>query len=218
MKLSPDDAGHGEIAFTGFYELALTRCIAEHARAGGLLVDVGANYGYFTMLWLAGGAANRALSFEAAPGNIATLRENAVRNHCADRVEIRATAVGREIGSARFDVGAQSGWGGLAPATSDTELVVPMTTLDEAVPKDAVIDVLKIDVEGADTWVLQGAEKILRERRVRQIYYEQNHPRMQALGILENEAADFLRSVRYETSILGEGGFEIVEWKAQPAS
>ena len=53
LKLEPRDVGHKVIAFCGFYELELTRKIVELAKQGGLFVDVGANYGYFSCLWAA---------------------------------------------------------------------------------------------------------------------------------------------------------------------
>jgi Methyltransferase FkbM domain len=77
--------------------------------------------------------------------------------------------------------------------------------------------VLKIDVEGADTWVLQGAQNLLKRRRVRRIYFEQNFVRMKALGIRENDAADSLQAVGYRSSILSREGAEIVDWEASPA-
>ncbi|MEY2481425.1 MAG: hypothetical protein QOI04_2352 [Verrucomicrobiota bacterium] len=220
MELSPHDEAHGEIAFTGFYELTLSRRIAADAQRGGLLVDVGANYGYFTLLWLAGAARNRTLIFEASPANHAALSANIARNHCDGRVKIQKVAVGRESGTARFSLGepGQTGWGGIATAEGAAETVVPMTSLDETIAGDAIVDVLKIDVEGADTWVLQGAKKLLSERRIRQIYFEQNHERMKALGVAQDEAAVFLRSVGYEPSILAGEGSHIVEWQANPAT
>ena len=219
MELSPRDEGHGEIAFTGLYELALSRRVAAEAQRGGLLVDVGANYGYFTLLWLAGAARNRALIFEASPANHAALCGNIERNHCDDRVEIHKAAAGRESGTARFSLGepGQTGWGGIATREGAAETVVPMTTLDETIAADVIVDVLKIDVEGADTWVLQGAKKLLSEKRIRQIYFEQNHERMKALGVAQDEAADFLRSAGYKPSILAGEGSHIVEWQASPA-
>ena len=220
MELSPLDEAHGEIAFTGFYELPLSRRIVADAQRGELLVDVGANYGYFTLLWLAGAARNRALLFEASPANHAALSANVARNHCQDRVEIQKAAAGRESGTARFSLGepGQTGWGGIATANGVSEIVVSMTTLDETISADTIVDVLKIDVEGADTWVLQGAKKLLTEKRIRQIYFEQNHERMKALGVAQDEAAEFLRSVGYEPSVLAGEGSHIVEWQASPAS
>jgi hypothetical protein len=71
-----------------------------------------------------------------------------------------------------------------------------MVRLDHALP-DQTIDVLKIDVEGADTWVLQGCETLLEQKRVRHIFFEQNEARMKPLGIGRDEAVTFLRSVGY---------------------
>ena len=220
MELSWQDEAHGEIAFTGFYELMLSRRIADYARRGGFLVDVGANYGYFTLLWLGGASQNRVLAFEASPANHAALRANLARNQCADHVELLEVAAGKERGTAQFSLGdqGQTGWGGITTEKSASETVVPMTTLDETIPANAIVDVLKVDVEGADTWVLQGAEKLLRQRRIRHIYYEQNPTRMKALGVAENEAADFLRSVGYASSILTGEDTDIVEWQASPAN
>ena len=91
MRLRPGDVAHGEIAFLGFTELGLTRVVAERARQGGLLVDVGANWGYFTLLWLAARADNRVVAVEASPRNLEALRENLAymeigRASCRERV------------------------------------------------------------------------------------------------------------------------------------
>ena len=45
--------GHLAIWYCGFLELTLSRRMARLAAKGGLLVDVGANHGYFTSLWAA---------------------------------------------------------------------------------------------------------------------------------------------------------------------
>lgn len=76
LKLEPKDVGHQAIAFCGFYELGLTRNIAALAKQGGIFVDVGANYGYFSCLWAALNSDNRVIAFEASPRNVLPLREN----------------------------------------------------------------------------------------------------------------------------------------------
>lgn len=48
LKLMPTDIAHKAIAFLGFYELSASRRVAQLAKAGGLMVDVGANYGYYS--------------------------------------------------------------------------------------------------------------------------------------------------------------------------
>lgn len=76
MKLSPYYEGHGCIAFLGFYELPLTRRIVKLAQKGGLLVDVGANYGYFSLLWGSQKKGNRTIAFEASPRNHEAIEAN----------------------------------------------------------------------------------------------------------------------------------------------
>ena len=219
MQLSETDEAHGEIAFTGFYELALSRRFVADAGSGGLLVDVGANYGYFSLLWLSGRAGNQVVAFEASPRNHAPLRANIARNNCQARVQIHELALGQTPGTAKFSLGqeGQTGWGGLVPDEDSAEVAVQVDTLDQMIGNSVVVDLLKIDVEGADSWVLQGARRLLSEKRVRQIYFEQNRARMKALGIAEDEAVTLLESLGYKCSILSGVGTEIVEFQARPA-
>src|SRR4051794_1788289 len=63
--LVPGDAISGSIAFTGFYELELSEQLVRRARTGGLLIDVGANMGYFSLLWAGLSETTRVIAFEA---------------------------------------------------------------------------------------------------------------------------------------------------------
>ena len=71
MDLVPTDVHHAAVAYTGEYEPGLSRRVAELGRAGGLFLDVGANAGYFTLIWLAANPDNRAICWEASPRNLA---------------------------------------------------------------------------------------------------------------------------------------------------
>ena len=84
-------------------------------------------------------------------------------------------------------------------------------TLDEFWSKfaDLTIDVLKIDTEGADTWVLEGASQLIKDKRIKHIFFEENKVRMSALGILSETAKDLLMSCGYKLKPIEEG-----EWYA----
>ena len=160
MRLVPTDEGHGCIATAGFYELPLTRTIARLGKNGGVLVDVGANYGYISLLWAAQKAGNRVIAFEASPRNQQALRLNVERNGFTDAIALRNEAAGKEVGELKFHLGPeeQTGWGGLVQGDANgDEATVRVVTLDEELKDIQCIDVLKIDTEGADTWVLEGA-------------------------------------------------------------
>jgi len=213
LKLEPKDVGHQPIAFCGFYELELTRKIAALAKQGGVFVDVGANYGYFSCLWAALNPENRVIAFEASPRNVLPLRENVNANNLRLRVEIHDIALGKEAGNLPFSFMSdeQTGWGGLSLKDGSNTINVPVVTLDEFWSKTSyqMIDVLKIDTEGADTWVLEGASQLLKEKRIKHIFFEENKVRMSALGILSETAKDLLVSCGYELKPIGKG-----EWHA----
>ena len=118
----------------------------------------------------------------------------------------------------RFDPGPETltGWGGLSLSDDANTIEVEVRRLDETLP-GAPIDLLKIDVEGADTWVLLGARDLPAEKKVKQIVYEQNYPRMKLLGIAEDTATDFLKRLGYHTEPIAGRKGDVVNWLAEPS-
>jgi FkbM family methyltransferase len=221
MDLCSTDVAHGEIALAGFYELGLTRSVVRAAREGGLMVDVGANYGYFSLLWASAGAANRVVAFEPSPRVITALRHNVALNQFAPQIDVRSAAAGQAAGTQWFTLGStdQTGWGGLLLTPAPDAVPVEVVRLDQALDATQPIAFLKIDAEGADTWVLYGAEGLLARRLVRRIHFERNLPRMRALGISEHEAVEFLRGLGFRVRTRGSPGSEVTNveaWAAGP--
>jgi FkbM family methyltransferase len=219
MELVPDDWISSCVAFTGIYELELTRRLVRLARQGGILVDVGANLGYFSLLWTIINPANRCYAFEASPRTIELLRRNLARNGVEDRVRLIPKAAGKEAGRLSFDVGPQdqTGWGGITATPRGDTITVEVVRVDELVNDAADIALVKMDIEGADTWALMGCERLLQQRRIKEIWYEQNRPRLRALEIGEHEAAEYLRSVGYRARPVSDPTLDVVEWSAAPA-
>jgi len=213
-NLVPGDIISGNIAFNGLYELDLSRELVKLSRNGGLFVDVGANMGYFSLLWAGLNPGGRVIAFEAAPRCIKLFEHNISQNKFVDQITLVPKAAGSKFGSAHFRTGPvdQTGWGGISNVKRTDTVEVPVVRLDETLP-DAVIDVLKIDVEGADTWVLHGCEELLKKRRIRKIFFEKNLARMAELGIGADDARDFLASVGYDCIPFGRDG---VEWVSYP--
>lgn len=223
LALAPSIAMHdlilgdvisGNIAFHGFYELGLSKKICHLANVGGTLVDVGANMGYFSLLWAGSNPNAKAITFEAAPRNIALLANNVEKNRLTTQIQQIGKAASHSNGMITFDLGPteQTGWGGISRSISNTSIEVASVRIDEEL-KDTVIDVLKIDVEGADTWVLFGCEDLLKKKKIKNIFFEQNPSRMREMGISESEAKNFLNALGYDCV-----PFDTVqgEWHAYP--
>lgn len=202
MDLLETDFGHRRIIMNGFYELTLSREISKLAAGGGVLFDVGANYGYYSCIWGSKNETNTVHAFEASPRNIEPLITNIAKNNLSSRVKLNQMAMGREKGKLQFNLALednQSGWGGLTIDNTEATIEVDVDTLDNYTAENHInsIDILKIDTEGADTWVLYGAERLLKEKRIRHIHFEVNLSRMKLLNIHPDEALNFLTSVGY---------------------
>jgi FkbM family methyltransferase len=140
---------------------------------GYVCVDVGAHKGYFTLI-LAKlvGERGRVIAFEAHPGNATKLRTNVAINGYEQIVEVENIAVsdrtsdsailfpGRRRASAEWNiVGTDARGRERQPAMKVRE-----TTLDEYFPQGSCIDLVKIDVEGAEGKVINGMERILENK------------------------------------------------------
>lgn len=196
--LLPGDLISGHIAFTGFHELALTRHICRDAQAGGLFVDVGANMGYFSLLWAGLAPSSTVMALEPSLRNLDLLEQNVRQNGFGDRITIVPKAAGDQDGTVSFDSGPteQTGWGGITNQPDSMTYEVLQVRLDNLLP-EAPVSAMKIDTEGADTLVLKGCEGLLRRNLIRRIYFEQNEPRMRALNIDPSEAFRFLSAHGY---------------------
>lgn len=214
--LIPGDIISETVAHNGIYDWPHTKLMVHEAckTKGGLLVDVGANLGYFSFLWAGLNTCARVVAFEASPRNIKLFQSSIEKNHMGNRINLIPKALGDRSDMVTFDVGPpeQTGWGGISKVSSDNTFTVPMVRLDEELP-DTQIDILKIDVEGADTWVLFGCENLLKKKKIEIIYFEQNRDRMAALGIAPDDAQKFLLRMGYACHPLNPNEDE---WMAYP--
>lgn len=205
MKLSPQDSFHGEIAFCGIYEAAESTAIHSLARGeGGLLVDVGANYGYYTLMWCAAHPGNKAIAIEASPRNVRALRENIQRNGFEDRVRVMEWAATNKQGVVSFELGSdeETGWGGIAKNSEGHSINVAGQRLDENVNER--VTVLKVDCEGADAWVIEGAGTLLDRGLIGHVFYEENISRQELLGIPQGSASRRLLDYGYRVNGIGK--------------
>ncbi len=135
-------------------------------------LDVGANTGFYSLLAVTADPRARAIAYEPVPEIVDLLRANLAANHQGRRVQVRALAIGDHRGSADLHLppaqadGTVETSASLDPGFKETiERVVHVEadTLDGAWAAAARprVNVVKIDVEGAEPKVLAGATELL---------------------------------------------------------
>ena len=218
FDLVPGDIISGNIAFNGFYELELTKEMVELAKNGGTLCDIGANMGYFSLLWASLNPNNKVISFEASPRVGKLIEKNIQLNSLESQITLHKLAAGKTKGVIPFTLGddTQTGWGGMTKNSDESTVNVEVVRPDEILDSETSIDVLKIDIEGADTWALMGCESLLRKKLIKKIFFEENLVRMKELGINEGEAKSFLENLGYSVKQLGSHTGVLKEWVATP--
>jgi FkbM family methyltransferase len=172
-----------ELLRRGVFDLTVSETLFRLADPGELAVDVGANVGYMTSVLAARlGPGGEVMAFEPHPRIHADLRANVdrwARLPDAPRFTLYEVALASEPGRALLTMGADfDSHGGSATLAAQregepgsSEVQVSVRRLDDVLGERRV-GVLKADVEGLEIEVFKGAQEALRERRIRDIVFE----------------------------------------------
>jgi FkbM family methyltransferase len=141
MDLLAGDGVSECIAFTGILEPQLTNRLVKLGREGGRFLDVGANLGYFSIIWSVCNPDNECFAVEASPRNLDLLRKNIRQSGVESRVSVFPVAAGASHARTHFELGPadQTGWGGLSLTKNDNSIEVEVARIDEIVPMDKPI-------------------------------------------------------------------------------
>lgn len=137
-------------------------------RDGAIAVDIGANVGITSLSFARAVApAGHVYAFEPDPNNLTRLEENLARNGMSSLVSVHAMALSSDEGEIVFNVRPDGSHSRLAAADGDSGTAVATTRLDSFVAGHGIVrlDLVKLDVEGAEALVLEGAREVLRTLR-----------------------------------------------------
>lgn len=152
----------------GFYEARLLAMVAALGLVGpqSVVCDIGANIGNHTVYFTRVMGAAKVLAFEPQSHCHATLTDNIALNGLQDRAVAYNCLIGAVTGNGTLSRFNARNLGGTSFAASDLG-DLPLFALDEVIEPDdlARLDLIKIDVEGMQMEVLQGAEGVLDKQR-----------------------------------------------------
>ncbi|MCM5570374.1 FkbM family methyltransferase [Burkholderiaceae bacterium FT117] len=177
---------------------------------GGLFVDIGANFGWYACLFsLIAGERGKVVAFEPEPVNHGLLKANLSRNGCPNVIALQEGLAERPgVLSLRLYKPSNPGRHSMLGASGADAVEVPVTTLDERLRALALderpIDLIKIDVEGYEPFVLRGGPLAL--SRCRNLVVEYSPDLMRQGGVDPASLVELLASTGMRASVLQEGG------------
>ena len=159
--------------YTGLFEFEDMSFLLHFLRRNDLFVDVGANVGAYTVL--AGSVVgSRCIAVEPIPGTFQHLVDNVNLNRIYETTECLNIGIGRTAGTLRFTSKLDSENHVVSESSAQTGIIeVSVQTLDDVVA-DRRPMLIKIDVEGFETEVVAGAERILSQESLLAVIMELN--------------------------------------------
>ena len=164
MKLDLSDVGISrELYLTGVHEASSTRQFRDELYPGMVLLEVGANIGYYALIAAQhirpGG---RVIALEPSPVSLHSLRENLRLNSVEHMVSIYPFAAGSRNEHLPFYVVSKRNLSGFINREGRginllSEIAVEVVQIDDVLDKEgAMIDYFRMDIEGFETEVVKG--------------------------------------------------------------
>lgn len=203
----------------GIWEASVTRAFRNLLRSGMVVVDLGANVGYYTLLAAEiVGRTGRVFAFEPDPFCFGLLQKNVAINRCANVITVNK-AVSDRRGMGWLFVEEKNKGGHMLRASGEAGRSIPVevTSLDDYFRDGATrIHLIKIDIQGAEMAALRGMKKIIEANEDLAVLVEFWPAGIERFG---DAPADFVRLLlEYGFRLHGirpdEGGLECIDASA----
>ena len=201
-----------ELMYNGFEETEI-RFVQRLLRPGMTVLDIGAHHGLYTLLTAKRvGRRGRVISFEPSPRECRRLAKHVRVNRCSN-VNLESCALGDEPGEMDFFVvdGSQD-WGNSLrpPAVPEPtrRMRVPVRRLDDVLAARGIaqVDFIKLDAEGGELAILEGARRLLQTAPRPAILAEVEDIRTRPWGYPAREIMQLLARWNYRWFALSEMG------------
>lgn len=186
----------------GPYQIEYTIIFEQLIKNINCFYDVGAHAGYYSLIAASVNPKIKVIAFEPASGPFHYLQENIALNNFTDRITAEQVALGNEVGKVEFLEVIHSKYsylqhnlvavGNLSheqPNREMKKIPVTVTTLDLFTKDHAMPDLIKMDTEGTEHFILRGGPDVLK-----------HHPIVIAetlFNTIEGELEDLMRPLGY---------------------
>ena len=161
------------ILLKGEWEPEVEKGIRSLITPDSVFVDVGANLGWFSLLVAdyqeRNSGSGHVISIEANPAILPYLMSSIVESGLAPRVSLKPYAIAEKTGLVQMETFSEGNVGGInikkLQDNGKARNIVPTISLDDLLGDLDRIDLIKMDIEGAEPLALEGAKDLLRRHR-----------------------------------------------------
>jgi len=206
MFLPADDCTISpHLILDGEWEPWVTKVFQTLVKPGMTVVDVGANVGYFTLLAAWGtGPSGKVYAFEPEPKNFRLLSRNVDVNGMT-WVTVNRKALWNKAGTAELYTtdacGGHSLIGNTQPTTSG-KIQVETIPLDNYLTPGQRVDFIKIDAEGAEPFIMEGMQEVLKANPKAKILLEFAPMFLKASGRDPMQFIDWIKGLGYSVKLV----------------
>ncbi len=178
----------------GYYDPDIQKIARKVLKYGDVVYDIGAHYGFFTLVFskLVGND-GLVCAFEPSPKNLHYLEQHLHINQIKN-VKVIKAAVGDKLGKLKFR---EDSRGFTSQFSEDGEIEVDVITLDHYIqtPEARIPNLIKINIEGAETFLLKEADNLLSKHRPKILLSTHGEE-------IRKECVSILKSYNYELKLL----------------
>ena len=196
MELLLNDRGiNADLFINRIREPQATRYVQKIMKPGWTVIEIGANIGYYAMMearlvrWV--------YAIEPGPSNYQQLIANVHLNGYSN-IDLHQLAIGDHNGEVGFEIAKACNWSRIAMSNETATVKVQIQTLDSFIKehKIAHVDYLRMDVEGYEFAIIQGARKTI-ERDRPDMFIEVHRDRLADYGHSQLEFMEMMANYGY---------------------
>ncbi|MBT4531038.1 MAG: FkbM family methyltransferase [Phycisphaerae bacterium] len=206
-----------EAESTGEYEPVTTNLLQSQLVEGMTFVDVGAHVGLFAVPateWV--GESGSVIAFEPHPDNFKMLCENVKTNCNSSNIEVVQSAVSDVSDPVFLHISAfNTGDHQLFHQGGRRSVEVQCTTLDDYFAPSAKVDVIKMDVQGAESAAFKGMSRVLKENEQIQIIWELSPAQLEDAGSSADELLAWLEEFGFSFTVVDDASGEVAKQSKQ---
>jgi FkbM family methyltransferase len=168
MHVFADDHIGRHLLLTEKFDRSVAQILLNYAKRGDTLLDIGANIGYYSAVFLSKIEDSKSICYEPQPSVIDLLRKN--MEQFGSRVQVMQMGLADQDGELRFAINEENR--GASRFCPEGAIKAEVREAKKALGEIDRIDLLKMDVEGFEEPIFRNAESELARLRPRAIVFE----------------------------------------------